>query len=738
MMKSSDRTESNPRAIVPPRLPGINPLSSPLDDELEEQLPGLREVRLAIVNRIFLVIGISVLGILVGLVLASRPKLYRSTATLRIQPSNSSALDISPAQAFAGQGGSDDKINSELAILGGRTIMLKVAGDLHLVENPDFWGTKKGRQLNISEPYTRDLVMKQMSAIVKVDRLPKSDIVYITCTTTSPALSAKIANAVTTEYLSRVFELRYGSTQRVSTWLVEQLNDLKGRVESDQTTLIDLQQKLGLLGLDGKSSAYLLADSLENVTKASSEATIGRIVAEAKLRVLTESDPSLIEGEQPLLQAPMATNSPGGLLQSLRDTRAQTAAVYANLTASLGANYPDVRQAKAKLDEVDREIDLEQRRIINQAKLSYSAASSNEKMTSKVLAGLKNEAFASHNDMVKYVIMQRQYESDRVLYESLTQRLRVAGINAGLESAQVDIIDIADVPSVAIKPLPYQWFSLSVLAFICLGIIAAVVFGFLDQRLSTPDEAERQLRSPLLSVLQKFPQTSGFGDVSRLAKGAYAEGLQLLRSSVLLSVPDHAPRVIMMTSAIPGEGKSTVSRDLAAMLAMHNTRVLLIDGDLHKPTQSVACGLRKSPGLSELLSSNVDVSDLILPVESVPGLFLLPAGKLPPQPATLLSSSKLPALLDQLKQEFDFVVLDLPPVLRVSDPVLVAPLADAVVILVREQRANRKEIRQAISLIRRAHGNIIGFVMNGVSNRGGSYSSYYSSYGVYGETETRS
>jgi capsular exopolysaccharide synthesis family protein len=203
-----------------------------------------------------------------------------------------------------------------------------------------------------------------------------------------------------------------------------------------------------------------------------------------------------------------------------------------------------------------------------------------------------------------------------------------------------------------------------------------------------------------------------------------------------MSTPDRPPNSILVTSALPSEGKSTVSRGLAAMLAMHNSRVLLIDADLHRPAQSNALKLQPLRGLSDILTSSIDPSEIILPIAEVPGLFLLPSGRCPPQPATLLSSDKMRQIIAQLKSEYDFVVIDSPPVLRVSDTVLCGPMVEAVVLIVRENLADIHAIRQTINLIRRGGGNVIGFAMNATTGRGSGYDSYYRKYGYYGTKET--
>ncbi len=610
-----------------------------------------------------------------------------------------------------------------------RGIVLKVAGNLDLANDPAFWGVRTIGRRSLADPTTREDVLKQFARIVIIVHEPKTEIVDITATTTSPLLSSKIVNELINEYIAHIFQVRFGSTERVTKWLVSQLDDLKRSVESDQEQLVNLQDKLGVLGLDQKSSAYLLADSLEGITKATGDATVNRILAEARLKFIENSDPNLLEGEQPLLQGSSTTQA--GLLSNLRNSEAEAKAHYADLSAKFGPDYPDVKQAKARLDALDEAVNLEQKRIFSQARQAYSAARANEQLTEKALNDRKQDAFKSHDSMVRFVILQREYESDRVLYEGLMQRLRVAGINAGLESAQVDVVDLADVPTLARRPSPTQWVLICAILGLVAGSFMAIVLSLLDTRLGSVEEATKQLGLPLFSILPLLPEDD-FREpfpVLKDPQSSFSQGMQLLRNSTLLARAEGPPKIIMITSTVPSEGKSTISRNMVALLASYNARVLLVDADLHKSSQNFLIGGKTNQGLSKYLSSSLPLNTFIHALPTVQNGFFLPTGSLPPNPATLLASDNMKRLLDEARTEFDFVVLDLPPSLSVADPILIAPLADLVVFVVRENVATSKQAKHALSLLRRGGANLGGFVMNGVSNRRNPYGSYYYKYG---------
>jgi capsular exopolysaccharide synthesis family protein len=646
-----------------------------------------------------------------------------------VQPGGNSTISVSPLQSFSGD--NDTKVNSELELLGSRYLRLKIIRDMTLMSNPDFWGGKPPKG-DLSEPRMRDMAIARMAKILVVTHNPRSEIIRISCTTRSPQLSARIVNTLVNEYIGYTFQLRYGSTDRVSKWLVSQLDDLKNQVESDQVQLVNLQNKLGVLGLDQKGGSYLLADSLSGLTKAEGEATVNRITAEARYRYLQDSDPNLIENEQQLLGSGQGAQN--SLLQTLRSSQSQAQADYSQLTARYGANYPDVKVSKARLDALTREIKLEEQRILNQAKVSYSAALTDEQMTSKALDIRKADAFRSRDDMVRYLILQREYESHRTLYESLIQHLRVAGINAGLESAQVDVIDIADIPSIARRPLPYQLAILAFLALMIIGAIVALVVDYFDDVLNSVEDVEKFTGLSPLAILATFVKTPGeplFSELS-LAHSAYAEGMQLLRGSLLLS-SSTTPRAILITSGIPREGKSTVARNLAAMFAKYGTRTLLIDGDIRKPTVYSALNLLKSPGLTDVLTSdNITIEQVCNTLPETPNLFIVTSGRSVVQPATLLGSARMGAFMEQAKAKFDLVILDMPPVLSVSEPVLCSSMVDFTVLVVRQHMISGRQEKAAVDLLVRGGANVAGFVLNGTSERWGRYGDYYSNYGQYG------
>src|SRR6185369_17029934 len=267
-----------------------------------------------------------------------------------------------------------------------------------------------------------------------INLVQKADIAGIGYTGLGPKVAADIVNKVIAAYIQRSYETRFASTQRVSNWLSSQLDDLKQQVQTSQEQLMDLQKRLGILGFDPNHSQ--INSSIEQLSKAANDAHIARILAESRYRMLNGMDPNSIEGSIEIVPG----TAPGEL-NMLRGQIATAKASYAQMESTLGPNHPQAKALKAQIDELSGEIDREQQRLLLQAKQNYLAARTNEDQTTAALEAQKGDAYKLRDDLVEYTLRQREFESNRNLYEGLLQRLRTAGVQAGLESLEIDVVD---------------------------------------------------------------------------------------------------------------------------------------------------------------------------------------------------------------------------------------------------------------------------------------------------------
>ena len=648
-----------------------------------------------------IVMWVIALSFCAGLILALRPRTYLATGMLQVRPGAAnvykSQANDSPADPDV-----DDRIESEVLILQSKTLLLAVADELHLYADPSIAGKSRKGNTAASDPAVQAKVVAALSKMVKVKRNPKTQIITVEATARSPLLASSIVSTLMNQYIHRIFETRLSSTRHASMFLTAQLDDLKKQVLQDQQKLVDLQKRLGVSGFD--DSHNLETAQLEELARADQQASIERIVSEARYRILREEDPSLVEGGPGML-AP--GNQPSSsLLQTLRSSQAQIGSRYASVSEQFGPNYPEAKQLKAQLADATREVAKEESRIVEQAKMSFDAAQRNQAMTSKALANQKDRVFQKRNDMVEYQLLLHDFQASRALYEGLVQRLREAGVLSGIESGDVDLVDLPTLPitPTGFGPLPLMVITLALGAV--LAFITAMFLESFDSSFHSVGSLERYMRLPALAVIPEFPsaaQGSAFSwafrrswtagkatarprglDTLHLPTSSFDESIRMLHTRLLLDDATASSKTVLFTSATRGEGVSTVSANVACVLAESGRAVLLVDANLRHPSHHLRFRVPNDRGFSNLVTGSGTLEELVQAVPNRPNLFLLLAGPPLGNPGQLLAAADLRGLFELSTFTYDFIVVDAPPALGLADVGRLLSFASAVVIVVRE------------------------------------------------------
>jgi capsular exopolysaccharide synthesis family protein len=710
----------------PPGAPEVTPsgfsTATVTDTTLSETLTMLRKWR-------WILIIAAVLGLLHGIYTAQfQPRRYQSYGRIQVRSGSSNEYRVNAVQGADSD--SANKMLSEIEILKSDSLMLKVAREMDLANNADFLEAKGPlRHMSLDDPQVRQSTVRRLQSVLQVALVPKTDIIRISYSSLNAKLSADIVNKVISTYIHRSYETRFDSTQRVSTWLSGTLDDLKQQVETSQEQMLDLQRKLGILGFDPTHNQ--ISSSLDDLAKAAGSAKLARILAEAHYRVLTGMDPNTIEGS--------IDTTPGAQpeeLNSLRGSLAAARANYAQLETSLGPNHPQSIALRAQMNELSKEIDAEQNRLLLQAKQVYVVARANEDQTNAALEAQKADAYKLRDQLVQYNLREREFEANRILYDTLQQRLRTASVESGLESLEIDVVDQA-LPSASPILRPQSTVILTSLVFSLLaGIVIAFVLESLDTGLRSVAEIEAVTELPSLAVIPRARRTSveeaanmttaqkNIGILTQ-PKSQFTEAFRSLRTSLLLSSTGHPPKFIVTTSATPSEGKTTSSTNLAAILAQRDTRVLLIDADLRRPTVHHRFGLNGKIGLTTVLTGATTLEDSVQRVAEIPTLDILPSGPIPPFPTEMLSSEAMTDLLKRCGEIYDYVVIDTPPIMSVTDGIILARYADAVVLVIRHGKSSKHVVRRARDLILRSGAAITGIVLNAVDLNSPEYYGYY-------------
>ncbi len=691
----------------------------------------LSDAILTLRKRRWVLVIAGLLGLVYGVYRAlSQPKLYEAYGRIEVRSGSSNEYRVSAVTGY----GSDtaNKLLTEVTILSSDTLMLSVARQMNLNNNPDFL-EEKGPipHTSLDDPATRQDTIERLQAGLGIQLVPKTDIIRISYAALNPKLATDIVNTVIASYMQRSYETRFRSTQRVSQWLSGTLDDLKQQVETSQEQVMDLQRKLGILGFDPNHNQ--ISSSLEDLSRAQGASRLARIVAESRYRILAGMDPDTMEGS--------IETTPGTAPSELNSLRAQVAvarANYAQITAQggLGPNHPQAKALKAQIDELTREIGSEQNRLLIQAKQNYVAARANEDQTTAALESQKADAYKLRDDLVEYTIRQREFETNRTLYEGLSQRLRTAGVQAGLESLEIDIVDQALLPASPLQQSQSTLIITTIVFSLLGGIVVAFLLESLDTGLRSISEIEAVTDLPSLAVIPRARRSSA-DQASHLTtaqrniglltqpKSQFAEAFRSLRTALMLSMVGQPPKRILFTSATPSEGKTTVATNLACVLAQGGERVLIIDADLRRPNVHHRFGLNGRVGLTTLLTGATSFEESLQKVPEIPNLDVLPSGPVPPLPTEMLSSEAMHALLAKCSDLYTHVVIDSPPILSVTDGVILARDADAVVLVVRHGKSSKQIVRRARDLLIRSGAPITGVVLNAVDLRSPEYYGYY-------------
>ena len=746
-------TSENQPADTRSYLPSASTESAGTDATLSDALTTIRK-------RKYVVMALAVLGLIYGFYKGStQPRLYESSGRIEIRSGSSNQYRLSSAMGENSSSG-NSHIPTEVAILQSDTLLFTVAQDLDLADNPDFLGLKqRPPHADLEDPAVREAIVVRMRGAITVAGIAKTDLIAISCRTLNPRLSADIVNKLIDEYITRSFVSRVRSTQRVSDFLTKQLDDLKQQVETSQEQVIDLGKRLGVLALDPTHSE--ITASLEALTTAVGQAEIARILAESRYRVLANMDTNAVD--ETIANGPTtvaANGTPSGAaspstseLTSLRTQRSTAEADLAKNTApgGLGPNHPQVKADRAQIVELTKQIQVAQNRVVADAKETYIAALANENQTRGVLEAEKTEANTLRDPLIEYTIQQREFDSERTLYEGLLERLRTASVQAGLESTEIDIIDPAMPSSQPSLERRSVILMVNTLVATLLGIILAFILESLDSGLRSVADIEAVSGLPSLALIPRARRAGV--DVSNLSvaernigslsapKSQFTEAFRALRTSLLLSTAGSLPRVILLTSATPAEGKTTVCTNLACVMAQnHNVRVLMIDGDLRRPTIHHRLGLNGKIGLTSVLTGTATLDQAVQTLQEIPNLDILVSGPVPPFPTEMLGSQTMKNLLQQCRGIYTHIVIDSPPLLSVTDGVILAQDADAVVLIVRHGKSGKQTVRRARDLLVRSGAPVTGVAINAVDLSSPEYYGYYgySTYAGYGAASAES
>jgi succinoglycan biosynthesis transport protein ExoP len=568
---------------------------------------------------------------------------------------------------------------------------------------------------------------------LSVKRVPNSRLMDISYEANSPELAAQIVNAHIRNFIDQNRRSHYDATTAATTWLTDQLDELKIKVKNSEDARLDYERKNQIWEVDDKQN--ITTQRLSELNRQLIDAQSDRMKKQSMYDFAKQGDADIV----PQIRDSIT-------VQDLLKRRSDLNGQYTEASNQYGPNFPKVQRLQSQIKEIDQNLEREKKGVVARLGSEYHEAQQREELLTRTLDQQKTEANLMSERMVQYNILKRDAEADKALYDGLLTKLKEAGISSALQSSNIRIVDPAMIPSTPARPAKGRNITLAFLVGIAGGIGLALIREYMDNTVKTPDDIESLSRLPSLAVVPAFQDSDGDAPKRRsladalgnghsrhvelvaqhLPKSQMSEAFRALRTALLLSQAGHPPQVILVTSALPREGKTTAAANLAVTLAQLGDRTLLIDADLRKPGVGRLLNLNggKYAGLSSYLAGVSSLDLVTVQHPAIPNLSAIPTGPLPPNPADLLSSHRLADAITQLRSQYKFIVIDTPPVMAATDAVILSVQADGVLLVVRSGETPKEAFTRTRDLLVSVKCHLLGVVLNAVDSKAPDY--YYS------------
>ena len=694
------------------------------------EAPGLRDYwRIVHANRVLVYTAVVLGAALAAAYNYVRVPTYRATATLQIDREQPGAGQVGDRD-YPEFPEAPDYLETQYKVLRSRTLAKQVVTGLGLERQPELAYSLTPEDLEAHINSIHPAVLEQFLERLAVRPSKGTRLVDVSYESVDPELAPRVVNTLAESFIQHNLQARWNATQKASVWLQEQLAELEDKLQASEAALQDYAAAHSILFVEERKdiTTEKLAQLEEQLTRAEADR-----VEKQSLAMLVEDS---VRREARL---------PGSLSSdAYRDLSAQLADLQrekSRLLVTFAPAYPSVRRTQREIESLDRAMRAEEERILSGVREEFEVAQQRERLLQASAITQRAKVNRISDDFIQYNILKRDAETNRELYEGLLQRLKEAGVAAGLRASNIAVLDPAEIPELPYRPRKLVNIGVGLLGGLALGVVFAFVREQLDTGVRTPEEVERLTGLPLLAVV---PRTRDKRDDRKLVtrpvndaespgvvrwepEQSLSEAYRTLRSSVLLGW-DESMKRILLTSSQPQEGKTTLSLNLACSLAQLGRSVLVIDADMRRPDCSRQLGIEPGKGLSELLRGQAELDDSIRPTK-IPGLSLLPSGESTSSASDLLYSPRLPAMLMEVGERFDHVIVDSPPSLALSDARTISRLVEGVVLVVSDktERGSLSRVKQTLD---EAGAPFLGFVMNRVNLDNLDYG-HYRNYGYY-------
>ncbi|QYJ00051.1 polysaccharide biosynthesis tyrosine autokinase [Thalassovita mediterranea] len=661
-----------------------------------------------VLRRKWMILAIAIFGVSIVAILTLRvTPLYMATSTIEVQRQETQIIEgasVDPAVIA-----DDQYMATQYTLLRSRSLAERVAEVLNLSSDERY----------ADQTLSRDDRLKQAAeTIVKGIRVRpegSSRVINVSFVSPYPDEAARIANTLVETFIQTNLERKYNTTAFAREFVQERLQTTRQALEDSERKLVEYASEADILEIGGEGGDSLDATSILSLNSELAAAESARINAEQRYRE-AQSNPTtraMLESED---------------LSRLRSRRSELNAEYQEKLGTFKPGYPEMQQLQARIDSLDAEIELEREGIVAALGAEYRAAEAREASLRERVGELREELQNLRDRRIDYTILQREVDTNRTQYEALLQRMKEISVASGVGSSQISIIDRALVPKFPFEPNLRRSLFQALILSLAAGVGLAFVLNYIDDTIKTPDDVKNKLG---LSSIGVVPKVKNKKDIvsSELSdpRSAVSEAFFSTRTALQFTTSSGAPRSLLMTSTRPGEGKTSSTVALAMAFAKIGQRVLIIDADMRKPSFVADSGA--SIGLSGLLTREADLMQNIV-ASRHDGLFLLPAGVIPPNPAELLSNPRLKSIIAEAEVAFDLVVVDSPPVLSFTDAPLLGSICEGAVIIIQSGVIRTPSATRTIGRLLESQTNLLGAILTKFDAKKVGYDSadYYYNY----------
>ena len=684
---------------------------------------------------------VTLLAVLVALVLT--PK-YKATATLLIEAEEAKVLSIEEVYGIGGQ--SSEYFLTQFEILKSRELARRVVEEKGLISNPEFNPyhpdnkksfSLKEMILGESEPPTDEEILKKTTdtfwEAIEVSPVRKTQLVKVSVMSESAALAPELANALANAYINSQMEAKVGLTQQAASWLSERLGGLKDKLNESERRLQEYREANNLVDVEGVNT--LVAKEIDQITQRLVEARAKRVELEGTYTQLQSLGDTSYEN---LSSLPSIINNP--LVLRLRESETAAELKVSELSKRYGPLHPKMIAAQSDLSAVRDSVHTQMKRIASSIANDFNVSRAKERSLMAAMDDAKSRAKDLNRTEFKHSEYMREVKANRSLYETFFNRVRETTATGDLQTANARVVDPAVIPDFPAKPNKKLIVALAMVVSAMFGVALAFLLDALDATVKNAEDVERKLNSSLLGVVPLIPDQVQAGEWDGALVRAFVEdsdhsfteSVRTLRTSLTLAGLEKPVQVMLMTSSVPGEGKTTTSSNLAEAFGQME-KTLLIDADMRRPTVAKKLGLPTGGlGLSSAVAYPDTLDECIQHVEDL-GIDVIPAGPVPPNPLELLASKSFRELLETLRGRYQRIIIDSAPMHAVSDALYLLTLVDGVVYVVKADETRDKLIKSGMTRLEDSNARVLGVVLNQIdlhkeARYGGGYAGYASSY----------